>query len=175
MGKEWVSQPRHQGLYRSPCRTRWRWIRGREHVSGLHNACTEYLVEFWWGHALGSVPSRRSAQSHFIGPRPLAHVTCIANNNYHKAVKRSLSAGGAASGSPSVDGAASTSWSAHGTASSSLSTGSVASNSRSAGGAASTSWSAGGGPPSAGGPRRHRRSRLRNRSWEGKHRHSHWI
>jgi len=119
----------------------------------------------------------------------------VANNNYHKAAKKSLlRGGGAASGSLSANGTASTSLytpgaartslSTHGATTTSLSSGSAvstppytpeaASTSLSTHGATTTCLSSGGAvstPPYPDGAKRHRRSRFRNRSGAIKHGH----
>jgi hypothetical protein len=123
MGKGWVGQPRHQSIYRSACRTGWLWIRGHEHVSGLHHTRTEKVVEFRWGHALGGFNSRRyGTNSFFIEPRLLVDAMRIANDNYHEAVKHSLLRGGAPSYPPSAKGTTSSSLHTPGATSTSLPT-----------------------------------------------------
>ena len=149
MGQEWVGQSRHQGLYRSPCRAGRHWIREREHVSGLHNTGTKYLVEFRWGHALGRIPSYWSAQSPFIKPCPLAHIARIANDNYNVAVKKALLGGRIAPSSSSANGGTSSSPTADGYPSSSLTVGGVLSSSPTGDGATSKPAHPHGGPSSS--------------------------
>jgi hypothetical protein len=76
MGEEWVGQPRHQDkVYIGALAG----IDGSGYLSV--NTLADYITyvgrlsEFRWGHALGSIPGRRSAQSHFIKPCSLAHTT----------------------------------------------------------------------------------------------------
>ena len=123
MGKKWVGQPRHQSLYRSPCRIGWGWIRGHGHVNELHHTGTENVAEFRWGHALGGFNGRRYGTiSCFIEPRLFVDVMRIANNDYHEMVKRSLLQGGAPSYPPSANGTTSTSLDTPRTTSTSLPT-----------------------------------------------------
>lgn len=104
MGKERVGQPGHQNLYRSSCRrSGWLWIRRHEHVGELHRILTEKVAEFRWGHALGGFVSRRYGTISIFFLSSLADAMRIANDNYHKTVKRSLLQGGTPSNPPSAN------------------------------------------------------------------------